>query len=163
MMLIISISVIGIYSMVNNGQKLATLTDNRLTAINIAKEGIESIGALRDTFVLRSYGASGCFFTIDAGNYTDCPLVDSTRYILSDAKTLIPASTTDTTVCINEHGWYSQEKIDSTHPCNKDVADICGTKTRSCRTQFSRKISFVPCESITDTASCIKAKTEVIW
>lgn len=54
-MLIISISVIGIYSMVNNGQKLATLTDNRLTAINIAKEGIESIGALRDTFVLRSY------------------------------------------------------------------------------------------------------------
>jgi Tfp pilus assembly protein PilV len=38
MMLIISMSIIGIYSMVNNGQRLAILTDDRLTAINMAKE-----------------------------------------------------------------------------------------------------------------------------
>ncbi len=43
MMLIISISIVGIYSMVNNGQKLAKLTDDRLTALNIAKEGLESV------------------------------------------------------------------------------------------------------------------------
>jgi Tfp pilus assembly protein PilV len=38
MMLIISVSIVGIYSMVNNGQKLAALADDRLTGINIAKE-----------------------------------------------------------------------------------------------------------------------------
>lgn len=124
MMLIISISVIGIYSMVNNGQKLAILTDNRLSALNIAKEGIESIGTLRDTFLLRSYGATGCFFTLDGGNYTDCPLTDSSRYILSDAKTLVSKGD-DFTLCINEHGWYSQEKTDSTHVCDKNAAPLC--------------------------------------
>lgn len=124
MMLIISISVIGIYSMVNNGQKLAIITDNRLSALNIAKEGIESIGALRDTFVLRSYGATGCFFTIDGGNYTDCPLADGSYYVLSDMKTLTLKSD-DFTLCINEHGWYSQEKLDSTHVCDKDALPLC--------------------------------------
>lgn len=109
MMLIISISIVGIYSMVNNGQKLAKLTDDRLTALNIAKEGLESIGALRDTFIMKSFGANGCFFTIDSKNYGLCPLTSET-YIFSDTKTLL-SKTGDFSVCINPDGWYSQEKL----------------------------------------------------
>lgn len=166
MMLIISISIVGIYSMVNNGQKLATLTDDRLVGINVAKEGIESIGALRDTFDLRSYNSNDCFFTIDGENYGNCPLVTSptTNYILSDKKTLIPINSNDFSLCLNEHSWYSQEKINTSSSCNKTVPIICGgNKTGTCRTRFTRKIYFQTCSNPTDLHQCIKAKVEVSW
>ncbi|MEI6711219.1 MAG: hypothetical protein WCK88_03125 [bacterium] len=38
MMVILSISLVGIYTMVDSGKKLASLTDTRLTAVNIARE-----------------------------------------------------------------------------------------------------------------------------
>ena len=41
MMVILSFSILGVYSMVNSGQKFAQSTDNRLTALNIARSGIE--------------------------------------------------------------------------------------------------------------------------
>lgn len=166
MMLIISISIVGIYSMVSNGQKLATLTDDRLTGINIAKEGIESIGALRDTFDLRSYNSNDCFFTIDGKNYGNCPLVTSpaTYYTLSDTKTLLPNSSNDFSVCINEHTWYSQEKTDTSGICNKSVTTLCGGhQVNSCRTRFTRKIFFQMCSNPSDLHQCIKARVEVSW
>lgn len=163
MMLIISISIVGIYSMVNNGQKLAKLTDDRLTALNIAKEGLESVGALRDTFIMKSFNANGCFFTLDSKNYGLCPLTTE-NYILSDTKTLW-AKTGDFTVCINSDGWYSQEKISSTpNSCNKTVTPICGGNiTSGCRTRFSRKIDFEKCSNPQDTKKCVKARVEVTW
>lgn len=60
MMVILSISIVGIYSMVNSGQKLAALTDTRLTAVNIAREGLESVTSLRDTFGLKNYESGVC-------------------------------------------------------------------------------------------------------
>ncbi len=108
MMLIMSVSLIGIYTLVQSSQKLAKIADNRLIATNLAKEGIESIGALRDTFLLRAYQVTGCFFTIDASNENpdNCPRID-TEYVLSDNKTLV--GTNEVSVCVNTHGWYSQE------------------------------------------------------
>jgi len=38
MMVIMSVSIVGIYSLVNSGQKLAKTTDDRLIATNLAKE-----------------------------------------------------------------------------------------------------------------------------
>lgn len=38
MMVILGISMVGIYSMVNSGQKLSSLAYARLTALNIARE-----------------------------------------------------------------------------------------------------------------------------
>lgn len=38
MMVILGISLVGIFSLVDSGQKLATLSDIRLNAINIARE-----------------------------------------------------------------------------------------------------------------------------
>jgi hypothetical protein len=129
MMVILGISIVGIYSMVNSGRQLATLTDLRLNAINIAREGLESVTTLRDTFALKGYesgtcGASGpsAFFSIDGQILLDspinCPEISSTspdyndkKYILQDAKILQWWTTPPASfyVCINEFGWYSQE------------------------------------------------------
>ena len=49
MMLIMSISIVGVYSMINNAQKLAKSTDDRLLATNLAKEALESVESLRDS------------------------------------------------------------------------------------------------------------------
>lgn len=37
-MVIVSVSIVGVYSMINNAQKLAKTTDDRLIATNLAKE-----------------------------------------------------------------------------------------------------------------------------
>ncbi len=169
MMLILSISIIGIYTMVNNGQKLALLTDNRLIAINIAKEGIETVGALRDTFSLRAYGASNCFFTVDGKNYGNCPVLNNTTtdYIINDAKTLTAKATGNFPVCINENGWYSQENlktVPTVTPCSNSITNMCGgSQTKLCRTQFTRKINFSKCAAPDDPNVCIKAKVTVTW
>lgn len=60
MMVIFSISIVGIYSMVNSGRELASLTDARLTAVNIAREGLESVATLRDTFALKGFEPGTC-------------------------------------------------------------------------------------------------------
>lgn len=167
MMLVLSISIIGIYTMVNNGQKLALLTDQRLIAINIAKEGIETIGALRDTFALRAYGANNCFFTVDGTNYGTCPLVNNTTtdYIINDTKTLTAKPAGNFPVCINDNGWYSQEFLTTAPPatCDTGVTNMCGgSQTKLCRTQFTRKIAFGRC-AVLNPDECIKAKVTVTW
>ncbi len=83
MMVILGISIVGIYTMVDSGQKLATLSDTRLNAVNIAREGLESVTTLRDTFALNNYQSGTCtdalsvtvnaFFSIDAHALSDHP------------------------------------------------------------------------------------------
>ncbi len=118
MMVILGISLVGIYSMVNSGQQLATLSDTRLSAINIGREGLESVATLRDTFALKGYESGDCspslnaFFSINEELLTNvlpinCPEI-STQYILDDDKKLV-VETANFDVCINEFGWYSQE------------------------------------------------------
>jgi Tfp pilus assembly protein PilV len=53
MMVVLTISIVGIYTMVDRGRELAMLTDTRLSAINIARDGLESVTTLRDTFALK--------------------------------------------------------------------------------------------------------------
>jgi Tfp pilus assembly protein PilV len=55
MMVILGISIVGIYGMVDSGKRLASLTDTRLNAVNIAREGLESVTTLRDSFALSGY------------------------------------------------------------------------------------------------------------
>lgn len=83
MMVILGMAIVGIYSMVNSGRELATLTDTRLTAINIARDGLESVATLRDTFGLKGYESGNCgavpdpaFFSIDEEVLTDTPSVN---------------------------------------------------------------------------------------
>ncbi len=122
MMVILGISIVGIYSMVDRGRELANLTNTRLSAVNIAREGLESVTTLRDTFALNGYESGTCsipssvdaFMSIDGHILLEdnCPRVITvnpiTYYILSDTKTL-KTEATNYTVCMNEFGWYSQE------------------------------------------------------
>lgn len=106
-MVIISVSIVGVYSMINSAQKLAKTTDDRLIATNLAKEGLESVGALRDTFKLRAHeGTNNCFFTIDLSNLNNdkCYYTSETgtKYLLLDNKTLgVNADNKPAPVCIN--------------------------------------------------------------
>lgn len=49
MIVIISLGLISIWQIIHNGQKLATNTENRIKAINIAREGVEIATNIRDT------------------------------------------------------------------------------------------------------------------
>jgi hypothetical protein len=132
MMVIFGMSIVGIYGLVNSGRELATLTDTRLMAINIAREGLESVATLRDTFGLKGYESGTCraapinpaFFSIDervltATDPINCPQISNT-YILQNNKTLIVEGT-NYDVCINESGWYSQEFSN----IGSNALDIC--------------------------------------
>lgn len=159
-MLIMSISLIGIYTLVHSSQKLARIADERLVATNLAKESLESIGALRDTFLLRAYEVTGCFFTIDTsnGDSAKCPQID-TDYILSDEKTLI-TTTPPSPVCINKDGWYSQESWADGIACS-DAPKCNESKQYECQTAFSRTIRFESCDA--GTTECIQAEAIVQW
>lgn len=158
-MVIMSVSLIGIYSLVNSGQNLAKTADDGLIASNLAKEWLESIGALRDTFLLRAYGIGDCLFTIDANNLTDSCYALDTKFFLKDDRTLttdeIPA------VCINTDGWYSQESSKTGELCPESPK--CGwIEQKECLTGFTRTITFLECTN-KGMDECVRAKVTVGW
>lgn len=166
-MVIMSVSIVGIYSLVNSGQRLAKTTDDRLIATNLAKEGLESVGALRDTFNLKAYDASDCFFTIDASNLDDTKCYQdnstTTKYFLKDNKTLA-TTPIEKPVCINTEWWYSQEFSKAGADCtNTNDTPRCGwTQQKECRTQFTRTVTFSRCGTET-LRDCVKVNVEIIW
>ena len=157
-MLIMSISLIGIYTLVHSSQKLARVADEKLIATNLAKEWIESIGVLRDSFLLRVYSVDGCFFTADiSSDTTKCPQVD-TNYFLQDNKTLSTAGTA--AVCISTNGWYSHEFAKEWVPC--PTAPKCGGWLyKECQTPFSRTITFTECGW--SPSECVQAQVLLAW
>lgn len=183
MMLILSVSIVGIYSMVGSGQKLATITDERRLALNLAREGLEGIGNLRDTFTLRSYSPptglsdlNSCFFTTNGLNYGSCPstLPDS-KYVLqyndsgnseySGGYTLKLPTAADFSVCIDKNGWYSQSMIYPSNPAstytNTTLPTCKWSNDISCRTKYERFITFKSCG--TGPKVCITATVSVSW
>jgi len=92
----------------------------------------------------------------------NCPKTTA-NYILEDTKTL--AISTDTEVCVNEFGWYSQEYSDSgaTSACKDEVATCGGNVTQSCKTRFQRKITFETCSTNIGSSHCVKALSKVWW
>lgn len=167
-MVIVSVSIVGVYSMINNAQKLAKTTDDRLIATNLAKEWLESVKALRDTFKLRAYeGTDNCFFTIDISNLNDSKCYQNgitqttARYLLLDNKTLaVNPDTTPTPVCINSAGWYSQEFSTGSTACK--TATLCGGNVQKwCKTRFTRNIVFEPCTEPMN--ECVKVRVDITW
>ena len=123
MMFIMTISIVGVYTVVNNGQRLAYSTDQRRIALSIAREGIEGVTNLRDTFDLRKYTADPeCFFSLDASNYGECPTIDTVYALLPAPYRL--ESGGNVSVCIDSDGWYNQEKISDTENCS-NTTPLC--------------------------------------
>jgi Tfp pilus assembly protein PilV len=48
-LLILTVGIVGTYGILDSGQKLSTTTQNRIKAINIAREGMEAVENIRDT------------------------------------------------------------------------------------------------------------------
>lgn len=191
MMVILSITLVGIYSMVDSGKKLAYLTDTRLNAVNIAREWLESVTTLRDTFALNGYESGTCggtdaFFSTDGHILldTNCPIIQNTTetpYTLDDSKSLEkkdPLWNPNYDVCINESGWYSQEfsnknwytlsecrnNPNNCVPCSTTTTYCETNTTQSCKTQFQRKITFTNdgCNGY-NTKYCIHVYSKVWW
>lgn len=161
MMVIMSVSLIGIYSLVNSGQNLARTADERLIATNLAKEWLESIGALRDTFLLRAYTVNACLFTIDTTNLNDAACYsEGTNFFLKDDKTL--SNTEMSGVCITGDGWYSQELAKTGTPC-ANAPKCSGTIQKECLTPFTRTITFATCGDGKTLNECTKARVTVAW
>lgn len=65
-LVILVTGMVGAYGILSSGQKLANTTEHRIRAINIAREGLEAIGNIRDTNWLKfasNYG--NCWMTKD--------------------------------------------------------------------------------------------------
>jgi len=167
MMVIISVSIVGVYSMINNAQKLAKTTDDRLIATNLAKEWLESVGALRDTFKLRAHeGTNNCFFTIDLSNLNNdkCYYTSETgtKYFLLDNKTLaVNTDNKPAPVCINTAGWYSQEFSTPSISCSTWLTFCWEGTQKWCKTKFTRDIVFERCAEPAN--ECIKARINITW
>ena len=63
---LLSIGIMGTYGIVDSGQKLATTSDNRIRAINIAREWLEAVENIRDTnWIKFSSDYNNCWRTKD--------------------------------------------------------------------------------------------------
>ncbi len=47
--IILTIGITGAYNIISSGQKLSSTAENRIKAINIAREGLEAVENIRDT------------------------------------------------------------------------------------------------------------------
>jgi len=161
MMTIMSISIVGIYTMVNAGQHLAQTTEKRRIALDIAREGIESVTNIRDTFALRKYTSNPeCFFSIDAENYGTCPDTDENYILLSRPARL--AAATVFPVCIDENGWYTQGRITDTENCTPSTKRCEQTNEKNCKTLYERTITMSTCDDLPET-DCLQSNVAVAW
>lgn len=164
--MILSISIIGIFSTLHSGIQFVKITDERLMATNLAREWLESINALRDSFQLRSYNARDCFFTTDISNLDNakCPRTGTKYYLLDNGTITAKTDGKMIPICINSYGWHSQESSTAGTAC-ESTTQKCNNSThkKSCQTEFTRSIEFSPCVGQLNLKNCTKVKTKVAW
>lgn len=65
-MVVISVAIVGVFGLVQSGLRLTTLTENRITALNLAREGIEAVSNIRDSNWLKYANDKDiCWMTAD--------------------------------------------------------------------------------------------------
>ena len=65
-MVVVSVAIVGVFGLVMNGLRLTTLTENRITALNLAREGIEAVSNIRDSNWLKYANDKDlCWMTAD--------------------------------------------------------------------------------------------------
>ncbi len=89
-LLVVTIGIVGVFGLMNSSQKLANSTGQRIEAIQIARDGIESMMNIRDTnWILYAADYQNCWNVL---NYNNNCIWD-------------PGFTTDITLWINE--WFT--------------------------------------------------------
>lgn len=92
-MVVVSVGILGAYSVLSSAQKLADTTIDRVQAINIAREGIEIVKNIRDSNYIQYPGSpQDCW---RSSNY-EC---DSTAKLLSGSYVIKPLSNTKCENC----------------------------------------------------------------
>lgn len=80
-MVILVVGIVGMYNIFVASQKLSDSTGYRLSAIAMAREGIETVNNIRDTnWMLFSANTHNCWFTT---NYNNTCITDPNRYFSS--------------------------------------------------------------------------------
>ncbi|MBP8016627.1 hypothetical protein KAZ01_01330 [Candidatus Gracilibacteria bacterium] len=80
-LVVLTVGVVGTYGILNSGQKLASTTENRVKAINIAREGIEAVQNIRDTnWIKFSSDHTNCWKVL---NYDPLCIGNSSSNIIS--------------------------------------------------------------------------------
>lgn len=150
--IILTIGIIGTYGILNSGQKLATTSENRIKAINIAREWMEAVENIRDTNWLKfSSDYTNCWKVkdYDAGCIgTGLPQIVTASYILVQNGTLWTLSGSSVTAPLPtgvDYKTYTDKFpifLDSFGLTNSSGGNIkcTSSKTSDCKTIFTREI-----------------------
>lgn len=106
-MVVVSSGILGAYSVLSSGQRLANTTIDRVQAINIAREGIEIIKNIRDSNYLQYPGSpQDCWRSSD---YT----CSSTAKIASGSYVIKPLSSIECESCWTLSGMTTPGTLES--------------------------------------------------
>ncbi|MDD3120316.1 MAG: type II secretion system protein [Candidatus Gracilibacteria bacterium] len=173
-LVILTSGIIGTYGIINAGNKLEVGTENKIKAINIAREGIEAVQNIRDTnWIKLSSDYTNCWNTKDydatcignssfgnfySGSYT--LINDGFKWYLSGTLANGENYSSGTyrnkfTVYIDGNGLTYQTGTLIPLP------PLCDSfLSTNCRTLFTRQINITP---VTGTSQKIKVESIVQW
>lgn len=153
--IILTTGIIGAYGILNSGQELSITSENRIKAINIAREGMEAVENIRDTnWIKFSSDYTNCWRVkdYDVGCIGNAGKNFATgSYVLVQSGTLwFLSGATTFPVYIDARGLTSS---------SGSVAMCSSTKTTDCKTIFDREIQI----SYPSDADHMKVNSIVTW
>jgi hypothetical protein len=167
MMFIVSVWLLTVWQITHSGQRLADNTENRIKAINLAREWLEAVTNIRDTnWIKFPGGKERCWnvldYETDCMNSTNKPRL-SGSYIPYLSGSLwyvnIATNTTNTGVYMNGSGFPYQTSatLPSTTPrCTVDTLTGCVTR-------FSRTVTVSPDGNNASSASGMTVTATITW
>lgn len=175
MLFIVSVGLLTVWQITYSGQKLVNNTENRIKAINLAREGIEAVTNIRDTNWVRFYKKKYCWNVQDynqknSGDATcvgdDIPSPDvailSGTYIpyLSGSVWYVTNEGTNTGIYMNGSGFpFQTGSIIPSYPrCTVNTVTWCVT-------QFFRTVTISPMspDPLDSFASGMTVRSTVTW
>ncbi|MDD2892149.1 MAG: prepilin-type N-terminal cleavage/methylation domain-containing protein [Candidatus Gracilibacteria bacterium] len=146
---ILTVGIIGTYGILNGGQKLSTTGENRVKAINIAREGMEAVENIRDTNWIKFSGDyTNCWKSKDynplcIGNLTTDYIFSPGSYVLVQSGMFWTLSGTITPLpydsgYMNQFAVYLDSHGLTSHSGNNTLCSFL--KTTDCKTIFTREI-----------------------
>ncbi len=155
--IIVTIGIVGAYGIINSGQKLSTTSENRIKAINIAREWLEAVENIRDTNWLKfSSDYDNCWKVKDY-NVTCIWYTPPNPNILSGSNILVqsgvlwtlsgvssPASiATAYTAYIDQFPVFLDSNGLTTTSGSLTMTKCTPSITTNCRSMFSREIQVI--------------------
>lgn len=143
---ILTIWIVWTYEIINSGQKLATTTENRIKAVNIAREWIEAVTNIRDTnWIKFSSDYINCWNTADYNPsciWTSISTPTLTWNILYQNGSLWYLSWSTNSGVYLDDKWMIYQ-TGANFPISWDSTLCTNLVNKSCRTPFTRNIQIL--------------------